>query len=406
MFNDNLAERRAKELETIVEEDEQQEEEELISQEEEEELISQEDVAVEIVDKDVAVETMTEEPLGDISTGASLLDSFKSGINYLTGRSGNADANENEEMLDQPGVADSTVDDDTEENNAALDTTGGLHSVMETEVSGVHGEEEEDAPLDTTEELKYVDETEVYVEVEDDPEEEDADLDSAEVLKSDCEDGDDTFVPDMSAKLFTSEEESDEEVIMKTPIKKKKIRFIRGVNKRLRRKSNESSGGSDKKKKSRICSYIDAGYGANKDYEKWSDLLQALNDAFDEYMDLKNIKFDMVKNIMRYGSWEAIGSTVSTESDYIGLKTTEITGFMLTLSLFDPTQVDLTNSSNRTSNTSSTEWVYMAKSSMENGGYGLFAARTFHKDEKITIYVGRRGKKTTILCMDCHMEVR
>ena len=35
-------------------------------------------------------------------------------------------------MFVQPGVADSTVDDDTEENYAALDTMGGLKSVDET----------------------------------------------------------------------------------------------------------------------------------------------------------------------------------------------------------------------------------------------------------------------------------
>ena len=65
----------------------------------------------------------------------------------------------------------------------------------------------------------------------------------------------------------------------------------------------------------------------------------------------------------------------------------------LSLALFDPWAIDLTDLSKRISQESQKDWLKVTQSTIPDAGAGLFSNRTFKKGQIITVYCGKVSKK-------------
>ena len=241
-------------------------------------------------------------------------------------------------------------------------------------------QEEEEYEISAVEESKDIEES---MDSEVGYEDEDGNEDGVEKEAEDIHD-EDEGLNDGEDEYHPNDGEQDDDEVEKEFIDPKKsyIKVMIGLN---------SARNSTSNKKKRIFSYHDAGFGEEKEFNTWVDLINGLNDAFDEYMHPNYKKgFDVVRQMMRYGSWKAIGRNVEMEKDVYGPNQTSITGYMLNLSLFDTTMVDLNDANMHTTKSSYTDWVYVSRISLEGSGFGLFSVRTFYIGDIIYVYVGRK----------------
>ena len=127
-----------------------------------------------------------------------------------------------------------------------------------------------------------------------------------------------------------------------------------------------------------MSSYCDAGYGRKKVYAKFSEFMDKFSLAMEDYVKTKdNNSFNDLEDIMGYVIWGMIGEAFSFKECICGIKKTVVTGYSLSLALFDPNFVDLTDKGKHSTKSSFNVWLTVSKSSILGAGLGLFAARTF-----------------------------
>ena len=123
--------------------------------------------------------------------------------------------------------------------------------------------------------------------------------------------------------------------------------------------------------------------------DKFADhqaLLCHLNSVCDHFIEFKYKESSAeIRELFNYGKWTPCEDLVHPTSIYRVQKKLHISSYHLRLSLFPFNKM---NENYRYTEKDVKEWVYIAKSTLQNSKWGLFTSKTFQKDEIISVYFG------------------
>lgn len=137
-----------------------------------------------------------------------------------------------------------------------------------------------------------------------------------------------------------------------------------------------------------VSAHRDGGYSKLHNFDSYPELLDEVCEKMEAFIDNRDESTIGINDVLSYGVWNVIGMPVHFSSILSGGGSTEITAYELSLALFPPKEVDLDDLSKRVISTSMTPWIKICTSTISNSGAGLFALRTFSRDQVISVYCG------------------
>lgn len=174
------------------------------------------------------------------------------------------------------------------------------------------------------------------------------------------------------------------------PKKKKKTKTPKKANKKRKHSLEKDRDVKLAKKACIIPSHREGGFTVQHGFGNHQQLLIECQDEMDVYASSSQVEFrDSLWEILDHGVWEPYSKTVSVRSKVSteNEDKLEIEGYHLTLMLLHKDKIDFSDTGKRITKTTCVHWLTVKPISLEGGGLVLFAAKTFYKDQIITIYL-------------------
>ena len=141
------------------------------------------------------------------------------------------------------------------------------------------------------------------------------------------------------------------------------------------------------------------GFNEESDFPSIEEMLFDLSEAMLDYA--QNIgdsdeNWESVQEFLEYGIVMPYAENISPSDEGKRDSTIQIKGYILDLCTFNPTFLDSEDAERRYTKSTRSQWLKVTKSSLPEGGWGLFAMKTFNSGAIISVYVGPKcGEQTS-----------